>query len=314
MILIKYINQNAGISFPKYVLPCFCSILAVFMFNSCQQDINIEIETSDKLLLVDGEFTNDSIIHSIKLYSSGSLLTGSPQTVVSGASIYITDQTDTFYYAENESVPGLYQTLGKCCGKGGINYSLFISNIDIDKDGKMDSFIANSMMPVPVKFDSLVSSRGLNGDNNMGVNNWAYYTVKYNGPDYIYKSISLNNQVNYSITDRLGSGEFTRFEPEYKVPKVLNPDSVINYGSYLSITSDVVEGDTISFSCLNFTQNQFEFLKEFDTNTSGDAFQDNMYDQLKIPVNVSTNIEPSDKAAGYFFVYSISTISKVFTE
>jgi hypothetical protein len=280
--------------------------------------MNIEIKTNDKRLLVDGEFTNDSVIQTIRLYCSGSLITGQPQTVVTGAKIYVTDKTDTFYYIENKDTLGLYQTSGKCCGKGGKNYFLSITNIDIDKDGIMDSYTANSLMPVPLKFDSLVSKRGLNGDGNMAVNNFAYYKLYYNGPDYVYESELLNNDDNSTtITDRLGTGEFTRFENEYKVPKVPNPDSVINYGGYLSINTNttVIKGDTISFIFFNFTTEQFEFFKKFDNNTySGDQFQDNMYDQLKIPANLPTNIEPSDKAAGYFFVYSVSKISKIFSE
>jgi hypothetical protein len=54
---------------------------------------------------------------------------------------------------------------------------------------------------------------------------------------------------------------------------------------------------------------------EFDNQTSsGDTFQDNLYDQLRIPYNLPTNIEPFDRAAGYFFIFSISRISKVFEE
>ena len=62
----------------------------------------------------------------------------------------------------------------------------------------------------------------------------------------------------------------------------MHPDSIINNWSYLSINSSIVEGDTISFNCFNFTTKQFKFLQEFDNNTNGDPYQDNMYDQLKI--------------------------------
>ncbi len=298
------------------IVQSFCMIVFALLFYSCEQDVNIEIKTNDKLLLVDGEFTTDSVIHTIRLYCSGSLITGRPQTVVTGAKIYVTDNTDTFYYIENKDTPGLYQTSGECCGKGGHNYTLTITNVDIDNDGKMDSYTANGLMPVPLTFDSLVSSRGLNGDGNMAVNNYAYYKLFYNGPDFVYPFEVLNNDSIETIADRLGSGEITRFENQYIVPKVLNPGSFIKYQSYLSINSTVVKGDTISFICYNFTTAQFEFLKEFDNNTSSDNQfnSENIFDQLNIPANLPTNIEPSDKAAGYFFIYSISKISKVFNE
>ena len=173
----------------------------------------------------------------------------------------------------------------------------------------------NSLMPVPLKFDSLVSSRGLNTDGKMAVNNWAYYKLFYNGPDFIYKFELLNNDSIETITDRLGTGEIAESKNDWEVPKVLYPGTFKNYLSYLSITSTVVKGDTITFICYNFTKAQFEFLKEFDNNTdSGNPLIDNIYDQLRIPTNLPTNIEPSDKAAGYFFIYSISKISKVFNQ
>lgn len=290
-------------------------VLAILCF-SCEQDLNIEIKTNDKRLLVDGEFTTDSVVHSIRLSCAGSLITGRPQTVVTGAQISLTDQFETFYYVESKESPGLYQTQGKCCGKGGHSYALTITNVDIDHNGKYETYVAQTMMPVPVAFDSLVSKRGLNGDGNMAVNNYAYYKLFYNGPDFVYPFEVLNNDSLATLTDRLGSGEITRFENEYKVPKVLDPGSFINHRSYLSINSTVVPGDTIGFICYSFTAEQFEFLREFDNNTSSDNQfnSENIYDQLTIPTNLPTNIEPSDKAAGYFFIYSVSKISKVFEE
>jgi hypothetical protein len=304
----------------RNIVKSFCMIVFALLFSSCQQNVNIEIKTNDKRLLVDGEFTTDSVIHTIELCCTGSLISGQPQTVVTGAILYVTDNTDTYYYRENKDTPGLYQTSGKCCGKGGHTYTLTITNIDIDNDSKMDSYTATSLMPVPLKFDSIESFRGLNGDRNMAVNNGAYYKLYYNGPDFIYDFALLNNaSATATLKDRLGTGELTRFINDYRVPKVLNPGRFINYWSYLSINSTVNKGDTISYICYNFTTAQFEFLREFDINTAtGDPTQDyivkSAFDQLKIPTNLPTNIEPSDKAAGYFFVYSISKISKVFNQ
>ena len=120
----------------------FCIIVCALLFSSCEQSINIEIKTNDKRLLVDGEFTTDSVIHTIRLNCPASLITGQPQTVVTGATIYVTDNLDTYYYIENKNTPGLYQTSSKCCGKGGHTYTLTITNVDIDNDGKMESYTA----------------------------------------------------------------------------------------------------------------------------------------------------------------------------
>jgi hypothetical protein len=295
----------------------FCMIVLALLLSSCEQEMTLEIKTNDKRLLVDGEFTNETAVHIIRLYCSGSLITGRPQTTVSGAKIFVTDGIDTFDYIENKDTPGLYQTAGNACGKGGHTYMLSITHVDLNEDGNMESYTGNGLMPVPVTFDSLVSKRGLNGDGNMAVNNYAYYRLYYNGPDYAYHFGVLNNKYqSISMTDRLGTGELSRFEGQYKVPKVLNPGSFSTYWSYVSINTTVVKGDIIIFVCYNFTNDQYNFLKIFDNNTSGNNQfnSQNIYDQLKVPTNLPTNIEPADEAAGYFFIYSISKISKVFNE
>jgi hypothetical protein len=175
------------------------------------------------------------------------------------------------------------------------------------------------MMPVPVRFDSMVSSYGMNGDNIEGtVMNSGYYTTFYNGPDYLYYYVVVKNKSFYNITDQLGSGYLTSREFQYKTKKVNAPGLVADERVDIWVEpqmSVINEGDTICIVGLNFNKDQYEFLKEFDNNTNGgDLFQNNMYDQLKIPTNLPTNIEPADKAAGYFFIYSVSRISKVFIE
>jgi len=302
------------------IVQSFCMIVLALLFYSCEQNVNIEIKTNDKRLLVDGEFTTDSVIHTIRLYCSGSAITGRPQTVVTGAKIFVTDNTDTFYYLENKDIPGLYQTSGACCGTGGHNYTLTITNIDIDSNGHIDSYTANGLMPVPVKFDSMVSYYGMNGDRVKGtVITLGYYTTFYNGPNYLFNYVIVNNHNSYTLTDMLGTGELTRFEFTYKTRKVNTPDSVATGNTYYALEPQVINvkyADTINTVAFNFNQYQYDFLKEFDNNTSSDNpfNSENIFDQLKIPTNLPTNIEPSDKAAGYFFIYSISKISNVFNE
>jgi hypothetical protein len=293
----------------------FCILVVALLLYSCEQDMTIEIKTNDKRLLVNGEFTTDSVIHTVKLYCSGSFITGQPQTAVTGAKVYVTDNTDTFFYIEDKNTPGLYQTSGKCCGQGGRNYFLSITNVNID--GNKESYSAQAMMPVPMKFDSMVSFLGVNGDNIIGtVENRVYYKIAHNGPDYIHDYVIVNSDSLNTIRDELGSPDFLK--SMLRVSKVNNPGLPLSGWFAYFIEphmSKVSIGDTISLVCLNFTTAQYEFLQEFDRQTSGgNLLVDNIYDPLKIPANLPTNIEPSDKAAGYFFIYSISKISRVFNE
>jgi len=287
--------------------------IALLFFTHCERNLDLNIRANDRRLLVEGEFTNDTAFHQIKLYRSGSLITGRPQEVITGARIYVTDGVDTFRYMET-ATKGRYQTPEKCCGTGGHIYHLSITDIDVDENGENEAYQATSLMPVPVKFDSLHLKFGVNGDGIWG--DRAYFTVQYNGPDYIYYESLLNRRSEYPISQRLGSGEFTRFTNYYKLVKVSHPDSVLlEIRSYFRGYSDVQKSDTITFYCENFTRMQFDFLKELDNQVSSDEiFLDNIYDMLRIPSNLSTNIEPADKAAGYFFIYSVSWISRIYEE
>ena len=134
----------------------------------------------------------------------------------------------------------------------------------------------------------------------------------------MYNYFIVNSKTFYTLTDRLGGGDLTTNELEFRTIKVNTPGSIAHGLAYSAIfprDTKVNEGDTICIVGLNFNKDQYEFLKEFDNNTtSNNLFIDNIYDQLKIPTNLPTNIEPADKAAGYFFIYSVSKISKVFNQ
>jgi len=286
--------------------------IIIALLSSCQNDLTIEIKTNDKRLIVVGEFTTDSVVHTANLYLASSLITGKPQTVVSAANIYITNHTDTIYYIESDTIPGLYQTPGKCRGIGGQEYYLYINNVDIDNDGKSEIYTAMSLLPNPIQFDSLKSFHGFNGDGPMLENN-AYYTFLKPGPDYVYNFMNINQNEMMPIENRLGSGEFSQGDNEYRIYNA-NNQSYNSPRSFFLEEGEAKLGDTLTFIGYNFTKEQYDFLIAFDNNTEGDIYQDNFMDKLNVPSNVPTNIVPGDKAAGFFLIYSISRISKVFNE
>jgi hypothetical protein len=299
-----------------FVTASFCVLLLSMI--SCEKSVDIDIQTNDRRLVASGDFTNDTSVQSIRLYRSGSVTTGRPQAAVSGAKVLITDGIDTFAYLENPGSPGLYQTPTTCFGIGGHTYTLHISSVDIDGDGSDEEYTAQATMPVPVSFDSLVSFYGMNGDNIPGtVDNRGYYTTFYGGPDYLYHYVVVNNSDTlFTISDRLGTGQITTWESVYQAKKQNVPGLTANglREFWIEPPHHVVEtGDTICMVGLNFNKDQYEFLKAFDNNTTGGSLvQNNLYDPLRIPANLPTNIQPSDKAAGYFFIYSVSRITGVF--
>ena len=152
-------------------------------------------------------------------------------------------------------------------------------------------------------------------DKIPGVANRPYFKIRYNGPDYLYRYMQLNNKSIATIKDRLGSGEINRFN--WELPKVDKFGDTIIGSDFFHIDDkddSVVDGDTLVYIGFNLGREHFEFLKEFDNNTTRTLSEEFIWDQLKIPRNIPTNIHPNDKAAGYFFIYSVSKYSKVFRE
>jgi hypothetical protein len=310
-------TKRESFNYKNIILHIFA--LIAIIVGSCQKNMNIEIKTNDNRLLVAGEFTNDSIIHVIKLFCSGSLTTGKPQTTISGAKIYVTDKIDTFNYIENTSTPGIYQTPNMCRGIGGHTYYLTISNIDVDKDGIMETYSAKGIMPVPVILDSMKSTRDtlINGDpgGSPAIFNYIYYKILFNGPDDIY--MQINNKGEYEINDWQVDNSVGAYMSS--VSEINNQDSIkkLNVLIYLFTTYNAVaKGDTLICNCMNLTKNDFTFLIQLSKNNSSstNGFKNNFYDQLNIPVNLLTNIESNNKVAGYFFIYSVSKISKILNE
>lgn len=283
-------------------------LFAALAMGACENDMTVTLKTADKRLIVSGEFTSDTTIHSLCLSRSGSIISGRKQAVITGAKVYVTNKVDTIYFVESKATPGLYQTPTKCYAVGGQTYYLSITGVDVDEDGKMDSFSSVNKVPVAIKFDSLASKYELNGDNEYAVVNRPFYQRTANGPDYAFSYMMVNDKEVSPLSKRLGHGELK----SHITPTKRRKEGSTNF-LYFSLDDEpVVKGDRLTFIAFNFTEDQYKFLTAFDNNTDGDPFIDNMYDQLIIPSRLPTNIEPSNKAGGYFFVYSISRISKVY--
>jgi hypothetical protein len=294
--------------FSKKIALQLTTLLAALAMAACENDMTVTLNSADKRLVVSGEFTTDTTVHSLYLSRSGSIISGRKQTAVTGAKVYVTNKVDTIYFVESKGAPGLYQTPTKCYAVGGQTYYLSITGIDVDEDGKMDSFSSVNKVLVAIKFDSLSSKYGLNGDSEYALINIPFYQRTANGPDYAFSYMMVNDKEIRPLSKRLGTGEVkTHMTPtkHYKEGET--------YNLYFSLDSEpVAKGDRLTFIAFNFTEDQYKFLTAFDNNTDGDPFLDNMYDQLVIPSRLPTNIEPANKAGGYFLVYSISRISRVY--
>ncbi len=111
----------------------WCWIVLALFAASCTERIDIETDDASPQLVIYGYITTDTVQHSIRITrSAGYFTTDSPEGV-SHATVTISDSDGKVIpLAENDTVPGLYQTAADVYGEQGKTYTL---NVLLDSDG-----------------------------------------------------------------------------------------------------------------------------------------------------------------------------------
>ncbi len=109
---------------------CFILMIAAI---SCTERIDIETDDAPPQLIIYGHISTDTIQHSIRITrSAGYFTTDSPEGI-SNATVTISDSDGKLIpLAENDTVPGLYQTAADVYGEEGKTYTL---DVRLDFDG-----------------------------------------------------------------------------------------------------------------------------------------------------------------------------------
>jgi hypothetical protein len=267
-------------------------ITSVFMFfTACTEPMTLDLDNSNSRLVVYGEITNTRKVHTIKLTRSADYFSNKSAQAVSGAQVSIFDDKREYILTENDLTPGVYSTSSSFAGISGKTYRLEIQNVDINEDGKPESYSASSYLPPVMPIDSIKLS-------------------------YLSNSFLSGWQVILFARDPTDSKDFYAFKV-FKNGK-LQTDSISEYffqndklfnGMYLNgivsqflnenkLNEKAFKGDTITFELNGITQEYFEFLSEAQTEISP-----------KTPIfsgpssNVKSNI--SNDALGFFTAYSV---------
>jgi hypothetical protein len=270
-------------------------------FSSCTEDIDLELDSTYIRLAVDGAITTDTTAHKVVLSKSGDALNKLPIEYISGAVVTISDGSTVYPLTESASEKGVYETAPNVYGIPDKTYTLNISNVDINNDGVLENYTASSYLRKMLPIDSIQLIYQKFAEEEEG------YAISLFGWDIGGR--------NFYLTKAEKNG-------------VLLTDSIKEYGKaindgfsgiyyegfpvyYLSsnkIDERIKKGDTITLVLNSITQDYYNFI---------DGFQKEY--QPKVPIfsgpssNVITNIEPKDKAVGYFSAYSIQRKSKVFS-
>jgi hypothetical protein len=275
-------------------------IISSIMIGACTERINLPFDSTYTRLVVDGAITTDTTAHKVLLSRSNDALNKNEIVYVSNAVVTISDGTTVFPLTENSKKHGLYETQPNVFGQTGKKYTLNVSNVDVNDDGVLESYSASSEIKSINVIDSITFFYQQFGPETGG---WLINLYGWdNGGRNYYLTKAYKNGV--LLTDSLkeyGKANNAGFDGKYY------PGFSVYFLNNNKIDERVKEGDTITLELDNITEDYYNFI---------DGFQQEY--QPKNPIfggpsaNVLTNIEPKDKAVGYFAAYSKATCTRKF--
>jgi hypothetical protein len=249
-------------------------------------------------LVVEGSVTTDRKLHWVRLSETSDYFTNQAATAVSGAEVSIDDGANNHILTESDTLPGWYHTRPYYRGIPGKTYTLSIRNVDINRDGETEEYIASSTMKPVNPIDSIKLEYFNTFFTGYQVRIWAWDSPD---PDWyafkVWKNGVLLTDTLYELivqSDVFFNGNYT-----YGIPsQFLSADK----------PEEVVEvGDTVAFEINGITEEYYNYVIEA---------QSQVFPQTPLfsgpPANIRTNI--SNDAIGFFTAYSVNYSSTIATE
>lgn len=271
-----------------------CILVSFTTFlGSCTEEIDMPLDSTYTRLVVEGSITTDTTTHIVKLTKSGDALMKDPYQPIPNAVVKISDGTNEFSLQENPQNKGVYETDPTVYGVAGRTYTLNISNVDINNDGVYEEYTAKSLLRDENPIDSITIEYD---DSNPEYSGWMinlyakeigggrnYYLLKA----YINNVLVTDSTYEYAYSDNTGfNGSYYDGFPVYMLQKEKEDENLKT-------------GDTVTLEMDGITEEYFNFISDYIQEYNP-----------KIPIfsgpsaNISTNIEPKDKAVGFFAAYS----------
>ncbi len=262
----------------KYIALIVSTLL---LFTACTDEIDIDLNSSDPQVIIEGSITNQPGPYFIKLSKSVNFSDANNFPTISGATVTITDNNGANEVL-TETQPGLYAT-NTLAGTPGNTYTLTVVY-----NGK--TFTSTSTMPIPVSLDSLAANESLFSPPGQGSTNFII-TPKYTDPGAFgnnYRFIQyLNGQRDNSIVvynDNVNNG-------------------AINTRPIISQDFDIKQGDTVIVEMQNIDKANYDYLFSLS------AVSGNGPGGGTTPSNPVSNI--TDGALGYFSAHTTQKVTIV---
>lgn len=279
---------------------------------SCTEEILIDVEEGDTMIGVEAYFSDELKQHETILSYTADFYNRDEISMVKGAMVYITDGVDTIVYHEDMANRGHYLT-DPVAGKRNTLYRLCIDIIEPDSDPV--HLFAESMLSDNVDcIDSLVI-KPYNGNNDSVPTVFFGDTIEWLVPYFqslpdpnitymplIYKNDTL---LTDSLTQQMmiPVGGYAGYY--INGPEMLEQNKEIPI--YYFRKSDLRIGDHIRAGLQSIPADYIYFYYSVMMSTSNNPM-------MGAPANVTTNIQPTDKAVGWFMTASVTSVETIFLD
>lgn len=274
----------------------------MFSLAACTEDIIIDLEEGEPMIGVEAYFTDELKQHETILSYTADFYDKDEIHMISGATVFVTDGVDTIPYIEGQEHKGHYLT-DSVAGKKNTLYRLCV---DItEADGEITHLFSECVIPNNVdQIDSLVI-KPFNGANDTvptvlfgDTIEWLYpYFQSLPDPNITYMPLVFKNDtlINDSLIQQMtlpvgGYAGYYINGPEMQAANKEIP-------AYYFSKKKIKDGDRIRLLLRSIQPDYLMFTYSIMISSGSNPM-------LGAPANVSTNIQPSDKAVGWFFTAS----------
>lgn len=288
------------------------AFVASLLLVSCTEEITIDVEEGDTMIGVEAYFSDELKQHETILSYTSDFYTQEEIRMVSGAHVYITDGIDTIVYHEDNERKGHYLT-DVVAGKRNTPYRLCIDIIESDNE-PVHLFSESILSDNVDCIDSLVI-KPYNGNNDTVMTvifgdtiEWVYpYFQSLPDPNIVYMPLVYKNDT--LLTDTLNQqmmipvGGYAGYYINGPEMQAQNKEIPIFYFR----KSDLRNGDRIRVGLQSIPPDFIYFYYSITMSNGSNPM-------LGAPANVVTNIQPTEKAVGWFLTSSVTSAETVFTD
>ena len=273
-------------------------LTACLLFVKCTAPIEINTRDSEPVLVIYGCLTNENQNQNIRLSRSSPYFYNAENEIVSNAKVSVSASNGREYTFEHKA-KGYYFSQRRFAVVPGMTYRLSVE-VDINKDGVVELYEAETVTPPLVAFDSInITKMKIMGFLHYSLNIFMqepfetenYYLFKY----VVNDSISNDLISNFIIQDDLMiNGEyidgvsitFFNSESDFRDPE--------NTRDMLRVT----QGDRIRLQIMNIEKGYYYFIRD----CTMEKYGENPFFGGP-PSNIYTNLPKG--AVGYFTSYCI---------